>query len=76
MKRLHPFPPLALTLTFHTHPATTTTPPPPPPPSDKFFSREAIDELILRAQARNAYYYGEMDDWLWEAIDRYPVAGL
>lgn len=31
--------------------------------------------MVQRALARQTYYYGETDTWLYAALDRYPIEG-
>lgn len=38
-------------------------------------SREYIETLIAKARAREQFYYGATDTFLYEALRKYPVAG-
>jgi len=38
-------------------------------------TREYIDNLVEQAKARVMWYYEEMDLWLWEALEAYPIKG-
>ncbi|KAJ0392712.1 hypothetical protein P43SY_009387 [Pythium insidiosum] len=38
-------------------------------------SRDFIDDLVTRAKARETLYYGEADEYLFAALDEYPIRG-
>ena len=46
---------------------------------DKSYQRrslEEIEQLVASARRRETYYYGKTDEWLYAALDRYPIQGL
>lgn len=46
-----------------------------PPAEGLYFSAAAVAAYRDRARCREAQYYGETDDWLFTALDNFPIAG-
>lgn len=40
------------------------------------FTRRKVAANLRKARRREAYYYGETDLWLYEALQRHPIGGL
>lgn len=41
----------------------------------RVYSKELVEAMILAANARQTHYYGITDQWLYQALDTYDVAG-
>ncbi len=39
------------------------------------FKQEVFDQYIEKATNRENFYYGPTDEWLYEALDKYPIQG-
>lgn len=44
-------------------------------PGEEPFGDEPLEGYLDRAKRREPFYYGATDQWLWRALDRFPIGG-